>query len=107
MVVESDGSAYPCDFYCLDEYKLGNLTEDSILSMVSGETARAFLGRPRETMPLCEGCPYLRFCGRGCRRMQREVYCGPEDDTCGYREFLDLSMPALQQIAMEQRNYRR
>lgn len=24
-VVEADGSVYPCDFYMLDQYKLGNL----------------------------------------------------------------------------------
>ena len=28
-VVEADGSVYPCDFYCMDEYRLGNLNEDS------------------------------------------------------------------------------
>lgn len=28
-VVEADGSVYPCDFYMLDEYKLGTLTMDS------------------------------------------------------------------------------
>lgn len=26
LVVESDGSVYPCDFYCLDEYRIGNDT---------------------------------------------------------------------------------
>lgn len=28
-VVEADGSVYPCDFYVLDEYNLGNLNENS------------------------------------------------------------------------------
>src|SRR5699024_5362855 len=28
-VVESDGSVYPCDFYVLDEWKLGNLNINS------------------------------------------------------------------------------
>ena len=27
-VVESDGSVFPCDFYALDKYRLGNLNED-------------------------------------------------------------------------------
>lgn len=29
-VVEADGSVYPCDFYMLDQYRLGNLNTDSI-----------------------------------------------------------------------------
>ena len=29
-VVEADGSVYPCDFYVLDGYRLGNLREDSL-----------------------------------------------------------------------------
>ena len=27
-VVEADGSVFPCDFYALDKYRLGNLNED-------------------------------------------------------------------------------
>lgn len=106
MVLEADGSAYPCDFYCLDQYRLGNLREDSLLDMVRSETAKAFVNREREESPLCSQCRYDSFCGRGCRRMQREVYCGPGDTVCGYRQFLDSAMPALQQIAAAQRKYR-
>lgn len=29
-VVEADGSVYPCDFYMLDQYKLGNLNTDTL-----------------------------------------------------------------------------
>ena len=29
-VVEADGSVYPCDFYVLDEYCLGNLNDTSL-----------------------------------------------------------------------------
>lgn len=29
-VCEADGSVYPCDFYMLDEYRLGNINEDEI-----------------------------------------------------------------------------
>lgn len=30
IVVEADGSAYPCDFYCLDQFRLGSLVSDSL-----------------------------------------------------------------------------
>ena len=32
-VVEADGSAYPCDFYMLDEYRLGNFNENTMEEM--------------------------------------------------------------------------
>ena len=32
-VVEADGSVYPCDFYMLDEYRLGNFNRDNLTVM--------------------------------------------------------------------------
>ena len=29
VVVEADGGVYPCDFYVIDEWYLGNLTQSS------------------------------------------------------------------------------
>jgi len=29
-VVEADGSVYPCDFYAMDEYRLGNFNENNL-----------------------------------------------------------------------------
>ena len=33
FVVEGDGSVYPCDFYCTDEWLLGNINESSFKQM--------------------------------------------------------------------------
>ena len=35
LVVEADGSVYPCDFYCLDEYRVGNILENSLDELLS------------------------------------------------------------------------
>lgn len=106
LVVEADGSVYPCDFYCVDSCRLGNLRESTPVELTGSETACAFRNRPRDGMELCEACRYRNFCGGGCRRMQREVYCIPGGCSCGYRTFLDAAMPVLQRIAMQQRRYR-
>ncbi len=103
MVVEADGSAYPCDFYCIDHYRLGNLAEQTIVELRESAVAREFLTRPRKRAKLCDDCVYRNFCGGGCQRMQREVYCAPEDSFCGYRSFLDSAMEDLQKIAAQQR----
>ena len=107
LVVEADGSAYPCDFYCVDRFRLGNLREQSPMELARSEVSAAFRNRPRDGMELCAGCRYVDFCGGGCRRMQKEVYYAPGDQTCGYGLFLDFAMPALRRIAIQQRNYRR
>lgn len=105
LVVEADGSVYPCDFYCLDEYRTGNILKDSLEQLLAA--ARNSPAQKREPLPaLCGQCPYLRFCGGNCKRMQREITCTGNDTFCGYRSFLDTAGPALQQIACQQRQYR-
>lgn len=102
LVVEADGSVYPCDFFCLDEYRIGSILEDSIEALLTA--ARRSPAQQRGPLPsLCGGCPYKQFCGGGCKRMQREIACSENDRTCGYRSFLDSAGSALWQIAREQR----
>lgn len=104
LVVEADGTAYPCDFYCLDEYRLGNLTEQGPLELLEGETVKTFLNRSHRMPKLCQSCRYQRFCGGNCKRMQREICCFDDDNYCGYREFLDTCGGELQELA---RRYRK
>jgi len=106
LVVEADGSAYPCDFYCLPEYSLGDLARESLESLLSSPRASEFVHRPHTQPRLCEGCPYRKFCGGGCKRMQKEICCGENDDFCGYRYFLDTNMRQLQAIVQEQKRRR-
>ena len=105
LVVEADGSVYPCDFYCLDEYYIGNILKDSIDQLLM--TARLSPAQKREALPeLCGKCPYRSFCGGNCKRMQREITCTGSDTFCGYRSFLDIAGSTLHQIARQQQNFR-
>lgn len=103
MVVEADGSVYPCDFYCLDRYRTGNLTESSLREIYESPVNREFALRAHTQPKLCAACPFAPFCGGGCKRMQRSVCCAPEDAACGYRTFLEFAMGDLQRIARDQR----
>ena len=98
LVIEADGSAYPCDFYCTDAYRLGDLS-DGIDALVSSDAWRAFATRKRERPTLCEGCRYARFCGGGCPRMQSEVYVSEDGEACGYAKFLDACGDRLRALA--------
>lgn len=104
IVVEADGGVYPCDFYALDEYRVGNLAEESLGALYEKAAMAAFRTRPTEKLKLCEACPYAPICGGGCPRMRREVCGAPEAKTCGYRAFLDACLPQMQRIAQRERN---
>ena len=89
LVVEADGSVYPCDFYCLDKYKLGCLAESSVDELLSSPRVSEFVSREAPAMPICKDCRYSRFCGGNCVRMRREIFVGKNGSFCGYRAFLD------------------
>ncbi len=99
LVVEADGSAYPCDFFCLDEYLLGNLAEVGPFELLQSEKVKEFLNRSHHMPELCNNCKYRQFCGGNCKRMQREICCKEDDSYCGYQEFLDACGGELQEIA--------
>lgn len=103
LVVEADGSAYPCDFYCVDEYRLGSLAEQGLRAVFESPTMTRFLSRPHQQPRLCTDCPFRTLCGGNCKRMQRQICCAPEDNSCGYRQFLQNHIQALTQIARQQR----
>ena len=103
LVVEADGTAYPCDFYCLDEYALGNLTEATPLELLKSQRVREFLCREHKKPTLCEKCQFERFCGGNCKRMQKEICCSGDDEYCGYREFLMKCGLVMMEIAKKYR----
>lgn len=95
LVVESDGSLYPCDFYVEDGWYLGALTEQSFEDVLCSEKAAAF--RTERVMPeACRACPYVSVCRGGCKndcRSGENQYCQ------AYRRFFRHALPRLLEIA--------
>lgn len=73
FVVEGDGSVYPCDFYCMDEWKLGTL-EDSFENLIVSENAKKFVESSENMADKCKTCPYMRLCRGGCRRWREPLW---------------------------------
>lgn len=57
--VEADGSVYPCDFYVLDEYKLGNFNTDQLDSIDRKRAEIGFIERSKKLKKNCLSCPYF------------------------------------------------
>jgi uncharacterized protein len=96
FVVEGDGSVYPCDFYCLDKWRLGDV-RTPFHEMLASEKANEFLrtGRLNEDSA-CRLCPYVSLCRGGCRRWREASSVGKENYLCaGFRMFFEHTWERL------------
>ena len=101
-VVEADGSVYPCDFYCLDQWKLGTVQEDGFPALSQKEKALAFISSSKSLADACRDCPYFFLCRGGCRRDKEPLQGGgtQENYFCpSYKAFFAYALPRLREIA--------
>lgn len=99
-VVEADGSVYPCDFYVLDEYRLGNIHTDKIPDFSEQEIARKFIGESECISSECKTCEYYLLCRGGCKRYRIKAGDGYKEYYCeSYRKFFKIAYPKMKEIA--------
>ncbi|MBQ6333785.1 MAG: radical SAM protein [Erysipelotrichaceae bacterium] len=98
-VIEANGDVYPCDFYCLDEHRLGNLKDLSFKQMAQSDKAKNFIQDSDCKKKPCENCKYISICNGGCKRQN---VCYLKEDYCGYQEVLDLIVPYIYQYIQKQ-----
>ncbi len=100
-VVEADGSVYPCDFYVLDEYRLGNLNEEGFDAIDRKRREIRFLENSYDHTETCKQCLYFGVCRGGCRRHRQQPGTAfGENYFCqAYRMFFDACLPRMQKIA--------
>ena len=100
-VVEADGSVYPCDFYAMDGYRLGNLNEEGFEAIERRRREIGFLENSRDHTARCVKCPYFAVCRGGCRRHRQQPGSVPgENRFCeSYRMFFEACLPRMQKIA--------
>jgi uncharacterized protein len=101
-VIEGDGGVYPCDFYVLDKWNLGNIKTDEIREMISCETAHNFTAPSMQVNDECEKCKWYALCRGGCRRerenfeadnIKLNYYCS------AYKGFFEYSYERLVNVA--------
>ncbi|MDA3733276.1 anaerobic sulfatase maturase [Niameybacter massiliensis] len=100
-VIEADGGVYPCDFYVMDEYKIGNMLHDDFKSIEAKRTQIRFIEQSQCKDSGCLKCKWYNMCHGGCRRdrdkfedgkMGRNYFC------TSYKTFFKYSYPRLQEI---------
>ncbi len=99
-VVEADGSVYPCDFYMLDPYCLGNLNRDTIADLDIRREKMGFVQQSLSLHPDCRSCQWLPLCRGGCRR-DRDLFqdgIGKNYYCSAYQGFFSYAWPRLEAL---------
>ncbi|MBP3869545.1 MAG: SPASM domain-containing protein [Faecalicoccus sp.] len=100
FVIEGNGDVYPCDFYCLDEWKLGNVKEDNFDTMQNSINAKRFIETSQCKKAPCDKCKYVGICSGGCRRQN---VCYLTDSFCAYKKVLDHIVSGLVELTRQMR----
>lgn len=102
IVVEADGSLYPCDFYCLDEWEMGNLGDNSLDQVLSSAQEQEFLAKRKNRPMECSHCDWEDLCHGGCSRDWEITDQGTHNYFCSsFKQFFSYAGQRLDEIADE------
>lgn len=107
FVVEGDGSVYPCDFYALDEWRLGRLDELPLEEMAEGAAAKQFFAWGREKPAECGRCRWRSLCNGGCKNDWMQKSDGYHNYYCtAFQKLFEHGASRILRIAQAERRAR-
>jgi uncharacterized protein len=101
-VVEADGGIYPCDFYVLDEYRIGNIMEDSFEKINENRKELQFIQKSTQLHKKCRECDWIKICRGGCRRNRDDIQenvLGLNRFCASYQEFFPYAIERLKHLS--------
>ncbi|MCL4423851.1 MAG: SPASM domain-containing protein [Firmicutes bacterium] len=101
LVVEYDGSLYPCDFMVRPEWYLGNIHAGPLMEILQGAKLREFLQWTRQIPTTCRSCEFFPYCRGGCpyqRTMKNGDPSRPDYFCRSYKTFFRYALPQLIQL---------
>ena len=106
FLIESDGGVYPCDFYVLDEWKLGNIAETPFNRLARSPVEGRFRAASQPVPQRCRACEWYALCRNGCRR-ERDPSTGINRWCECFRRFFEYGYPAMAEMARDIQTRRR
>lgn len=106
-VAEADGSIYPCDFYVMDDWYLGNLNRDRLDAIDAKRLELSFIERSASGAE-CRACRFFSLCRGGCMRNRTKDRDGTyKNDFCeGYQLFFRQWYDTFAELGQKVRNGR-
>jgi uncharacterized protein len=105
-VVEYNGDVYSCDHYVFPEYKLGNIMDKSLLTLMGSPVQMQFGKNKWEKLPAyCKKCEWLDLCNGECPKNRIINTPGGEPGLnwlcAGFRRFYEHTEPYFDFMANE------
>ncbi|MDE6967204.1 MAG: radical SAM protein, partial [Clostridia bacterium] len=97
FVIEGNGNVYPCDFYCTDEWLLGNINSTDFHSLLHSKKSVEFVKNSIDIEDKCKKCIHFKYCrGGGCKRDKESFnYCS------SYKNFFEKCAPLFDRMALK------
>ncbi|HWI61703.1 MAG TPA: anaerobic sulfatase maturase [Symbiobacteriaceae bacterium] len=106
VVVEYNGSLYPCDFMVTPERRLGSICDSPLIDVLQGERMKEYLTWAVRLPDYCRDCQFLHLCRGGCPH-QRSMRGGdpsrPDYFCKSYQTFFRHAVPDLVRLATARR----
>ncbi len=99
--IEANGSVFPCDFYMLDGYCIGNCSIDSLELIDENRRQLGFVEASLQLPQQCRTCGWFRFCRGGCQRNRNPagmLNAGLNHFCESYREAFPYILPRLKEL---------
>lgn len=101
-LIEANGAVYPCDFYVLDDWCLGNINAESFHKLAKSPVQERFMSMSLHTDEKCRTCQWFSLCRGGCRRDREPFTEGIPalNKHCeAYLDFFEHSYPKMTKVA--------
>lgn len=93
FVIEGDGEVYPCDFYCIDCYDMGNIKDTDFFELSKHPIAVKFIKESMIVEDKCKQCSFFAMCKNGCKRERIDL-----DKCSAYKRFFPIALPYLKRM---------
>ncbi len=105
-VVEYNGDVYACDHFVLPAWRIGNIQETSLTTILNRDRLAAFGDAKRTTLPrLCRSCEVLAMCNGECPKNRFIELPGEVEKhnylCAGYKLFFTHCAPFVQAVSRQ------